>query len=188
MKLNIGSGYVRIPGFLNVDHDPLVKPDFLCDLENLKLSIEDSTVDEVYAHHILEHIGPGFLPLMKELYRVCKHDAVLDIKFPHHRSEIWFGDPTHVRKLTVDQLKMFSKKENLRHITEYGSSSGFGLFLDVDYEILGYAYKPYPKWEQRFKTMSEAEVNEIVENFNNVFWEVHVGLRVVKDDTAKKPA
>ena len=40
MKLNIGSGYVKIPGFLNVDHDPQVKPDFLCDLENLKLPIQ----------------------------------------------------------------------------------------------------------------------------------------------------
>ncbi len=182
MKLNIGSGYVKVPGFLNVDHDPMVKPDFLCDLENLSLPIPDSSVDEVYAHHIFEHIGPGFLPMMKELYRVCKHDAVLDIKFPHHRSEIWFGDPTHVRKLTVDQLRMFSKKVNIKHIADFGSSSGFGLFLNVDFEVLGYVMKPYPKWEQRFKTMTEEEVNEVVENLNNVFWEVHVGMRVVKDE------
>jgi len=130
MKLNIGSGYVKIPGFLNVDHDPLVKPDFLVNLEDLHLPIADSSVDEIYAHHIFEHIGAGFLPMMQELYRVCKHDAVLDIKFPHHRSEIWFGDPTHVRKLTVDQLTMFSKKVNLEHIAKFGSSSGFGLFLN----------------------------------------------------------
>ena len=182
MKLNIGAGYVKIPGFLNVDHDPLVNPDFLCDLEDLKLPIADSSVDEVYAHHIFEHIGTGFLPMMKELYRVCQHDAVLDIKFPHHRSEIWFGDPTHVRKLTINQLSMFSKKENIRHIGEYGSSSGFGLFLNVDFEVLGYVQKLYPKWEERFKTMSPEEQQEVVDNYNNVFWEVHVGMRVVKDE------
>lgn len=181
MKLNIGSGYVKIPGFLNVDHDPLVKPDFLVNLEDLHLPIADSSVDEIYAHHIFEHIGPGFLPMMQELYRVCQHDAVLDIKFPHHRSEIWFGDPTHVRKLTVDQLTMFSKKVNLEHIAKFGSSSGFGLFLNVDFEVIGYTMKLYPKWEERFKTMNEEEVNEIVENLNNVFWEVHIGMRVIKD-------
>lgn len=182
LKLNIGSGYVRIPGFLNVDHDPLVKPDYLCDLENLKLPLEDNSVDEVYAHHILEHIGPGFFQLMKELYRVCAHDAILDIKFPHHRSEIWFGDPTHVRKLTVDQMKMFSKKVNRKHIEDYGSSSGFGLFLDVDFEVIGAITKLYPKWEERFKTMTDEEKQEVVDNLNNVFWEVHMGMRVVKDE------
>jgi ubiquinone/menaquinone biosynthesis C-methylase UbiE len=185
MKLNIGSGYVRIPGYHNVDHDPMVKPDYLADLENLKLDdIPDNTVDEVLAHHVLEHIGNGFFSLMQELYRVCKHDAVIDVKFPHHRSEIWFGDPTHCRKLTVDQFRMFSKKENLSHIAQYGSSSGFGLKLDVDYEILGVTQKLYPKWEERFKTMSDEEITEVIENFNNVFWEVHLGLRVVKVDAA----
>ena len=182
MKLNIGSGYVKIPGFLNVDHDPQVKPDFLCDLENLKLPIEDNTVDEVYAHHIFEHIGAGFFNMMKEIYRVCKHDAVLDIKFPHHRSEIWFGDPSHVRKLTIDQLSMFSKKVNLEHISKYNSSSGFGLFLNVDFEVLGYVQKLYPKWEERFKTMAPEDKQEVIDNYNNVFWEVHVGMRVVKDE------
>lgn len=180
MKLNIGSGHVKIDGYLNVDHDPLVKPDILCDLEKLQLPLEDGSVEEVVAHHIFEHIGPGFIPMMKELYRVCKHDAVLDIKFPHHRSEIWFGDPTHVRKLTIEQLKMFSKKQNIQHLVEYNSSSGMGLWLNVDFEIVKYIQKLYPKWEQRFPHMSEEEVQEVVDNYNNVFWEVHVIMKVVK--------
>jgi predicted SAM-dependent methyltransferase len=182
MKLNIGSGYVKIPGFLNVDHDPLVKPDFLCNLENLKLPINDDTVEVVVAHHIFEHIGPGFLPMMKEIYRVCKHNAKIDIKFPHHRGEEWFGDPTHVRKLTIKQLEMFSKKVNLKHISDYGSSSGFGLFLNVDFEVMGYKMDLYPKWEERFKTMTPEEQYEVVDNFNNVFYQVQVTMRVIKDD------
>lgn len=180
MKLNIGSGHVKIDGFLNVDHDPLVKPDILCNLEELKLPLEDSSVDEIVAHHIFEHIGPGFIPMMKELYRVCKDGAKLDIKFPHHRSEVWFGDPTHVRKLTIPQLKMFSKKENIKHIIEHNSSSGMGLWLDVDFEVVAYQEKLYPKWEERFPQMSELEQIEVIENLNNVFWEVHVLMKVIK--------
>jgi uncharacterized protein (DUF362 family) len=59
MKLNIGAGYVKIPGFLNVDHDPLVNPDFLCNLEELKLPIVEfhgkryQTVNDNFNHLLL---------------------------------------------------------------------------------------------------------------------------------------
>ena len=64
MKINLGSGYKRIDGFLNIDDDPLVEPDFLCNIENDRLPLEDNSVDEIRAHHILEHIGECFIPLM----------------------------------------------------------------------------------------------------------------------------
>ena len=56
------------------------------------------------------------------------------------------------------------------------------MFLNVDFEVLGYVQKLYPKWEERFKTMSPEEQQEVIDNFNNVYWEVHVGMRVVKDE------
>ena len=39
MKINLGSGYKRIDGFLNIDDDPLVKPDYLLNVETDKLQI-----------------------------------------------------------------------------------------------------------------------------------------------------
>ena len=62
MKINLGSGYKRIDGFLNIDDDPLVSPDFLCNIEKEKLPLEDNSVEEIRAHHIFEHIGAGFIP------------------------------------------------------------------------------------------------------------------------------
>lgn len=180
MKLNIGSGYKRYPDFLNVDHDPLVNPDFLCDLEDLHLPIDDNSVDGIICHHVLEHIGPGFFSLLQEIYRVCKNDAVIDIKVPHHRSEIFYGDPSHVRPITVDMMKLFSKKYNEEHIRLYNSSSGFGLKLNVDFEIDGFSYSTYPKWQQRFENMSNEQIDEVVMDFNNVFYETSIIMRVVK--------
>lgn len=182
MKLNIGSGYKRYPEFLNVDHDPLTNPDFLADLEDLHLPIEDNTVEYILAHHVLEHIGNGFFNLMKELYRVSKHDAILEIKAPHHRSEIYYSDPTHVRHITVDAMRLFSKKYNEEHIRLYGSSSGFGIKLGVDFEIVQYGYNPYPKWEERFKSMTNEQIEEVVMDYNNVFHETIIIMRVVKDE------
>ena len=45
MKINLGSGYTKYPGFLNVDHDPLTNPDYLAGLEDLHLPIENNSVD-----------------------------------------------------------------------------------------------------------------------------------------------
>ena len=183
MKINLGSGYKRYPEFLNVDHDPLTNPDFLADLEDLHLPIDDNTVEYVIAHHVLEHIGQGFFPLMKELYRICKHGAIIDISVPHHRSEIFYSDPTHVRPITLESMKLFSKKYNLEHIQLYNSSSGFGLKCDVDFEIVDYKFHPYPKWEQRFKSMTNEQIDDIVMDYNNVFHETLIIMKVIKDES-----
>lgn len=182
MKINIGSGYVRYPDVLNIDHDPLTKPDILADLENLKLPIENNMVEYVIAHHILEHIGAGFFSLMQELYRVCKHNAIVDIRVPHHRSEIFYGDPTHIRPITVDMMKLFSKKFNEEHIKLYNSSSGFGLKLNVDFEIIDFKFAPYPKWAKKFEQMTNEEIDNVVMDCNNVFYETFIILKTIKNE------
>lgn len=140
MKINIGSGFKRIEGFLNVDDDPLVSPDFLVNLEKDKLPFEDNSVESVIAHHILEHIGDNFIPLMQEIYRVCSHGAIIDIKVPHHFHEVYYGDPTHKRPITVNGMLLFDKKRCEQHILDYGSSTGMALKYKVDFEMIWFDY------------------------------------------------
>ena len=138
LKINLGGGLKKFEGFLSLDYDELVNPDYVVNLDdvNIRLPFEDSTVEEIKAHHILEHIGDGFFPMMKELYRICKNGALLDIRVPHHKSELWYSDPTHKRFITVDMMTWFSKEINMEHIQQYNSSSGFGLKLDVDFKVV----------------------------------------------------
>lgn len=181
MKLNIGSGYKKYPDFLNVDLDPLTNPDFCINIETDIFPIESNTVEEIKAYHILEHISDGFYHLLKELYRICKHRAIIDIQVPHHRSEVWYGDTSHVRFITVDNMRQFSKKYNKWHIEKWGSSSGFGLKLDVDFEIVEFNFIPNEIWIDRFKEMSQEQIIEVSRNFNNVYNETHIKLMVIKD-------
>lgn len=142
MKLNIGSGYKKIPGFLNIDDDILVQPDFVINLDdvNIHLPFEDSLIEEIRCYHILEHIGDGFIPLMKEMYRVCSNGALLDIIVPHHFHEVFYSDPTHKRPITVSGMYMFSKKHNNEHIAKFNSSSGMGLKYNIDFEMQSYDF------------------------------------------------
>lgn len=180
MKLNIGGGYKKYEGFHNIDNDPLTEPDFLLDMETDIFPIEDSTVTEVKAYHILEHLGTGFFHVMKELYRVCKDGAIIDIQVPHHRSEVFYGDPTHVRFITTEMLRQFSKKRNYWHMKQWNSSSGFGIKCDVDFELVDYEFIVSERWRERFKSMSEEEIMEVSSNYNNVYDEVHCKLQVIK--------
>lgn len=180
MKLNIGGGYKRIDGFHNVDHDPLTKPDFCFDLEKEPWPMEDNSVDEVRAHHILEHIGEGFFHVMKEMYRVCSAGAIIDIAVPHHRHEHFFGDPTHRRPITVPMLRQFSLKWCLWHREYFESSSGFAPRLGVDYEIIDYEYCVDPAYQKMAEEGKKAELEQLSMRFINVYKDVLIKLAVIK--------
>jgi len=180
LKLNIGGGLKRYEGFINVDFDELTKPDIVHNLETDTFPLPDSSVAEVRAFHILEHIGQGFFHLMKELYRVCDNGALIDIQVPHHRSEIFYGDASHVRPITVEMLRQFSKSYNDYHVDQFKSSMGFGNRLGVDFEILEFSFIPEDIWKERFQSMSPEQIVEVSRNFNNVYGETHVKLVVKK--------
>lgn len=182
MKVNLGSGYTKFEDYINIDGDPLTNPDYVVNLEKDALPLEDDTVTDIRAHHIFEHIGEGYYNLMKEIYRVCKDGAIIDIAVPHHRSDVWYGDPSHVRFITVDNLKQFSKSYNNWHIETYNSSSGFGLRLDVDFEIVDVNYELYDTWKTKFQSMSQEECNFAVNTYNNVIGYVFIKLEVIKHD------
>jgi len=182
MKLNIGSGLKRIDGYLNVDYNPQVNPDFIVDLEKGILPFDNNSVDGIIAHHILEHIGDNFLKLMEEIYRVCKDGAIIDIEVPHHRHENFFGDPTHRRPITVEMLRKFSKKYNNWHIETYNSTVGFGIALNVDFEIIYQDYIVDTDYRELIEKGQFQEIHEMSKRFNNVYSDLRVKLVVIKDE------
>lgn len=182
MKLNLGSGLKRYDGYLNVDRDAEVNPDFIVDIEKGDLPFDDNSVDAVIAHHILEHIGESFLHFMQELYRVCKDGTIIDIEVPHHRHENFFGDPTHKRPITVPMLQKFSKKYNQWHIETYNSARGFGQTLNVDFEIIEVDYIIENDYAELAQRGEYEQIHQLSKRFNNVYSDLKVKLMVVKDE------
>jgi SAM-dependent methyltransferase len=181
MKLNLGAGYTKLDGYVTIDHDKLTNPDYLCDIEKENWPLEDNTLTDVRAHHILEHIGEGFLHVMKELYRVCKDGAVIDIAVPHPRHDDYLGDPTHRRFVHPMMLRQFSKKYCDWHKNFHGSSSGFAPRLNVDFEIFEVNYSvddDYVKMQQEGK---HEEIEALAKKFNNVYKYIYIRLLVIKD-------
>ncbi len=181
MKINLGSGYKRYPNFINIDSDPNCKPDHIVNLETDTLPFSDNSVDSVIAHHILEHMGDGYFHFLKELYRICKHGAIIDIRVPHPNHEIFLNDPTHKRPITVDGLRLFSKQFNNLEIQRNGTSSTLGIMHNVDFEIINYEFIHDPYYDELKKTLPHPQLERLFREALNTTLEIHVQLMVVKD-------
>jgi predicted SAM-dependent methyltransferase len=180
LKINIGSGYKRISGFVNVDSDPKTNPDYVVDLEVDTLPFENDSVSEVLAEHILEHIGNGFFHLLKELYRVCKEGASIHIEVPHYLHFTFNADPTHVRRITAEGLQLFSKQFNLSDIASGGHSSALALKYDVDFEITNRSFVVDDYYRDIVRNNSDSDNLKLSRELNNFFLLEIIDLKVVK--------
>lgn len=104
MKLDLGGGKNKIPGYINVDKYPEYA-DVIADLEE-GLPLPDRSVDVINASHIFEHIN-NFVPLMNECWRVLKDDGFLMACVPTYPGRMAVNDPTHVRFFTPDTFAYF---------------------------------------------------------------------------------
>lgn len=182
MKINIGAGDIKLDDYITIDYDKSTNPDYALDVEKDNLPFEDGTVDAVVAHHILEHLGEGYFHCLKELYRVCKHGAIIDIRVPHPRHDTFLADPTHRRPITIMGLQLFSKKQNKIFREQKFASSRLADYFNVDFEILEFNYIPDQNAILNLPKMNEFEIEKYVDQHNNLILEIHVKLIVIKDE------
>ncbi|MDD5532386.1 MAG: glycosyltransferase [Syntrophales bacterium] len=94
--LNLGCGYRKLEGFINIDNREVVGPDLLCEVVG-GLPYPDSSVDMVRADDFLEHIPIGsVIGVMEEIWRVLKPGGVFESSTPSTDGRGAFQDPTHV--------------------------------------------------------------------------------------------
>ncbi len=145
-RLDIGCGNNKIPGATYVDIDPAAHPDILHDLNKFPYPISDSSFDEIYAKHIIEHLDDpvGF---MREMIRILKPAGTIFIETPHFSSRVAYSEPQH--KLFFSYFMFNSLINGLdlevieQRITFYKSFRMIGI---------GHLANKYPDTYERFWT------------------------------------
>ena len=61
IKLNLGCGSKKLPGFVNVDSQPMEDPDVVVRLDVDRWPWDDNSVEAVEASHVIEHIAANFI-------------------------------------------------------------------------------------------------------------------------------
>jgi hypothetical protein len=181
MKIIIGAGDERVDGYVTLDYDEKLNPDYIIDLEKDKLPFDDNTVETVLAHHIFEHLGEGFFHCVKELYRVCKHGAIIDVKVPHPKHWTFIADPTHRRPILPETFQLFSKKYNVWLKENNHASTRLAEHYDVDFELLSVDEIPLDFYKTEFEGKPVDYVKRYLEEHNNIIFEIHFRLVVIKE-------
>ena len=185
MRLNLGCGDKILDGWVNVDKYNTFKVDIVHDLESIPYPFEDDSVDEILLSHVLEHLGQNpntFNDIIKELYRICKNNCVINISVPHPRHDDFINDPTHVRPITVELLSLYNKKQNEHWRSIGAANTPFALILNVDFRI---EKVMYILSDEILQKMNQGKIdNEKLEfyrkHYNNIVKSLELKWRVVK--------
>jgi SAM-dependent methyltransferase len=92
--LVLGCGLKKPAGSIGIDINPATMADVIHDLNTAPYPFKNDQFDMIICHDILEHLD-NIIPSMKEIHRIGKCGAYVDIKTPHFSSILSWNDPTH---------------------------------------------------------------------------------------------
>lgn len=92
--LDVGCGPRKTANAIGIDHFAYPGVDVVCDLDVTPWPLVTSSFDKIVASHVIEHVAsiPSF---MRELHRVGRPGALVEISTPHFSSNDSWQDPTH---------------------------------------------------------------------------------------------
>jgi predicted SAM-dependent methyltransferase len=132
MKANLGCGSKKMKDCINIDISDEFNPDMICDITK-GITLDDDSVDEVWAIHILEHIN-DIIFVMNEIWRICENGAIIHIEVPHQNNPMAFADPTHKRVYNEESFQYFcSNGKHYRIHKSYGIICDFTMLEQYTY-------------------------------------------------------
>ena len=103
-KVNLGCGLNYKEGWINVDSDnTLKKVDVVWNLNNIPYPFKSNSIDRIYIAHVLEHLDEVY-EVLKEMHRICKKGAIIEIYVPYFNNYNAFRDLSHKQFFTWDSF------------------------------------------------------------------------------------
>lgn len=108
MHLNLGCGKTKLPGYINIDCNPMVEPDMVHDI-SIIFPFDADSIDEIRAHDVLEHVPTlSTMPVIAEIWRILKPGGIFDVQVPDaEHGQGAFMDPTHINFWTEGRFLYF---------------------------------------------------------------------------------
>ena len=155
MKLHLGSGVRYLEGFLHIDIADYEHIDIKSSVDKLD-KIDDGTVDEIYASHVLEYFDRNEVEsVLKEWKRVLKKDGVLRIAVPNFEALIKvYQETNEIDKILGPLYGKWDLRDGnfIYHKTVYDKNSltelleGMG-FSDIELWDWREVFKNNPKYD-----------------------------------------
>lgn len=92
--VDLGCGNKKTPGAVGIDQSPHPGVDVVANLDNPPWPVEEHQFERVICKHIVEHVQ-DLLAFFKEIHRISKDGAVVEVETPHYSCVDSWSDPTH---------------------------------------------------------------------------------------------
>jgi SAM-dependent methyltransferase len=185
--LDLGCGPTAAEGFEGVDIQPGPGVTYLCDLSEIPWDFRHAgdpwepirewgvgwptdSVDGARCSHLVEHL-PDLVAFMRELHRVMKPGALVEIQHPYQFNVRAWQDPTHVRCLNEVSWFYFDK--------EWRGGAEWGGYGDTDFRLVELDAIPMPDW-QKVADEHPDEFEKAAKSLLNVISDLRVVLECRK--------
>lgn len=147
--LNLGCGYQKMIGVVNVDAHRLCNPDVMHDLNNFPYPWEDGSIDKIYVHHVFEHLVDWWSSF-KECARILRVGGKIEIRVPDVSSDtaLTYRDHFHVFSPVSFHGTHHSNGN------AYGAGTNAGADMEtgsVPLQLLQYNQVPFKRYEWMIK-------------------------------------
>lgn len=107
--LHLGSGNIKINGFLNIDANIFFNSDLAANIKKLKINSE--SVESIYNSHILEHFKRKEAPkVLREWYRILSKGGLIYICVP---------DLEEIFSIYLDNLKKYNQDKESKRVVNF---------------------------------------------------------------------
>ena len=167
-RIELGCGDNKREGFYGLDIARSPVTDYVANFEKDPLPFPDDSIEQVYSNHTFEHLG--YWPnILREIVRVCKHDALVEVWTPYGPS----------RDAFVIGHRLFLNESHWKHICfqhdrhYLGEAPGYLLWEETRYNLT-------PGILQQLQSM-HVPIGFAIEHMFDIAFEWGVFLRVKKD-------
>ncbi|MFE0559233.1 methyltransferase domain-containing protein [Paenibacillus sp. NPDC058910] len=185
MKIDLGCGYNKQPGYIGIDRYETPDTKIVCDFD-VNIPLDDNSVDYVMASHSLEH-AKDIMITMEEIYRVCKHKAIVCIAAPYYNTSLNVANPYHkqvfnehtARFFTSDPYSIIPQEEYyFPHAVAWGLGASDNSNLKIDFRCIKMEYFYFPE----YRKLVEEEKARLRNTSINIVDQIVIHLVVVKDE------
>jgi predicted SAM-dependent methyltransferase/SAM-dependent methyltransferase len=162
LALNIGCHDIKLPGFVNIDLDPDMKPDIIWDCTKLLDLYKPGEVAYINAGHFLEHFpAPIGKQIVKDCYTLLAPFGTMVMTCPdftklaglslEEKDRIVFGDMDH--RVLMNSTRM----------TQYLREAGFTTVASIGPEDYGLCPFPQVNWQTVAIGIKHANTSVVVQ-------------------------
>lgn len=160
--LDLGCGKLK-KGRIGLDRYAAEGVDIVFDLERFeypdidgghgygigRLPFPDSSIKSIITHHMCEHIGDNFIPLMDDIYRVLEPDGILRAITPLFPSHTAVADPDHRRYFLEGTWESFCGTSENCWLESFSVPYTKARFTMEDKDITARLDDPFDWWTEQ---------------------------------------